>query len=65
MFAGRVATLLISILLLTGAVNPTTGWFIALTLFSALSLLASFRFGRRPFMGRGPLRRRMYRLSQF
>ena len=65
MFAGRVATLLISILLLTGAVNPTTGWFIALTAFSALSLLSSFPLRRRPFIGRGPLRRRMYHFGQF
>ncbi|HLF70944.1 MAG TPA: hypothetical protein VI759_02175 [Dehalococcoidia bacterium] len=50
--------LVISILLLTSAVTPSTGWFIALTVLASLSLLGSACFGRRAYFGGGHFRRR-------
>ena len=41
MFAVRIALLTISILLLSGAVEPERGWFIALTVLASVSVLGS------------------------
>ena len=41
MFAIRIALLIISILLLSGAVEPERGWFIALTVLASVSVLGS------------------------
>ncbi len=39
MFPVRVALLVIAILLVSGSVEPDHGWFVALTVLSAVSLL--------------------------
>jgi hypothetical protein len=56
----RVAVLVISILLLTSAVTPGAGWFIALTVLASLSLLGSVCFGRRAHFGGGRFRNRAF-----
>jgi hypothetical protein len=57
MFAIRVAAFIISLLLLTEAVAPEDGWFIALTVLTGLSLFGWI--GRAPRIYIGPRVRRL------
>ncbi len=51
-FAMRVAIFVISLLLVTGAVEPGDGWFVALAVLSGLSLVRFFGDGPRIYIGR-------------
>ncbi len=51
MFAARVTIFIISLLLVTEAVDPSQGWFIALAVLSGLSMVGLGGVGPRIFIG--------------